>query len=189
MYFVLRNRKCFNFRFFVLCKTEETRDAMKNRSIVGEDGGHVVIQNKGGHTWIYKSLFNQEQSQRHAGSIILQHAVRSVTFTPYILPAEASERNDEDPTPVLYSKTERLSCASFHSVCDTRRKEAIRGSSVRRAEQNVVAVTFYTCSPVIPGSNYGGHTDYLDRGFSSAHGAKFRAGTKHFCKSQFIIYQ
>jgi hypothetical protein len=92
MYFVLRNIKCFNFWFFVLCKIEKSRDAMKNRFLVREGGGHVVIQNKGGQTRIYASLFNQEQSQGHAGSIILQHAVRSVTSTPYILLPEASER-------------------------------------------------------------------------------------------------
>jgi hypothetical protein len=121
-----------------------------------------MIQNKGSQTRIYKSLFNQGQSQGHAGSIILQHAVRSVTSTPYILLPEASERTDEDMTPVIQSETEQLACAPFHSICDSRRKEVIMRSSVWRTELNVAAVTFYTCISVVPGSNLGGHTGYLD---------------------------
>jgi hypothetical protein len=95
---------------------------MKNRFIFREGGGHVVIQNKGGQTRIYKSLFNQEQSRGHVGSIILQHAVRSVTCTRYNLLSEAFERDDDATTPVIHSETEHLACVSVHSICDTRRK-------------------------------------------------------------------
>lgn len=125
MYFVLRNRKCSNFWFFILRKIEKTRNATKNRFIVPEDGGHVVIQNKGSETRIYKSLFNQEQSQGHDGSIILQLAVRSVTSTPYILLPEASGE---------LRRTRHLRCTAKQSVqrvlhsipFDTRRDEAIK---------------------------------------------------------------